>query len=208
VSRPSHDTDKRLLAAGRTVLMEHGFGGLTLRGVAAKAKVNLGMFSYHFKGKDDFVRQVAQNLYDDFFRDFSVQVEGEKDPLEALRKGLVRLAFFVRDNQVLARSLAKDLMNGNPEAKRFAMANGPRHGQVLAALVQRCQKEKRLSEQPPGTAMVLLMSSVIFPVIMCEGAKAMVARLPFKTTKKKVELVMLGDESIRARVDLALKALA
>jgi AcrR family transcriptional regulator len=208
VSRPSHDTDKRLLAAGRSVLLEQGFSGLTLRGVAAKAKVNLGMFAYHFKGKDDFVRQVAQTVYDDFFRDFSIQVEGEKDPLEALRKGLVRLAFFVRDHQALARSLAKDLMNGNAEAKRFAMANAPRHGKVLAELVQRCQKEKRLADLPKGTAMVMLMSGTIFPVIMCEGAKAMVARMPFKATKKMVEHAMLGDDFIRNRIDLLLKALA
>ena len=208
MSRPSQDTDKRLLAAGRQILQEQGFSGLSLRAVAAKAKVNLGMFAYHFKGKDDFVTQVAQGIYDDFFRDFSVQVEEEADPLAALRKGLIRLAFFMRDHQVLARSLAKDLMNGNADAKRFALANAPRHGKVLAGLVQRCMAEKRLAKHPKGTAMVLLMSALTFPVIMVEGSKAMVPRMPFKVTEKMVEHIMLSDESIRRRIDLLLKALA
>lgn len=208
MARPSQDTDKRLLAAGRLVLQEQGFSGLSLRAVAAKAKVNLGMFAYHFKGKEDFVTQVAQGIYDDFFKDFSMQVEGEADPLVALRKGLIRLAFFMRDHQVLARSLAKDLMNGNAEAKHFAMANGPRHGRVLAGLVERCMREKRLAKHPKGTAMILFMSSLVFPVIMVEGAKAMVPRMPFKITEKMVEHVLLSDESIRRRVDLLLKALS
>ena len=208
MSRPSHDTDKRLLAAGRLVLQEHGFSGLSLRAVAAKAKVNLGMFSYHFKGKEDFVAQVAQGIYDDFFKDFSVQVEEEKDPLVALRKGLVRVAFFIRDHQVLARSLAKDLMNGNADAKRFALANAPRHGKVLAGLVQRCMAEKRLAKYSKGTVMVLLMSGITFPVIMVEGSKAMMPRLPFKISEKMVEHIMLSDESIRQRIDLLLKALS
>jgi AcrR family transcriptional regulator len=166
------------------------------------------MFAYHFKGKDDFVRQVAQGIYDDFFKDFTLQVEGEVDPLVALRKGLIRLAFFLRDHQVLARSLAKDLMNGHPEAKRFALENAPRHGKLLAGLVHRCMDEKRLAKHPKGTAMVLLMSSLTFPVIMVEGSKAMVPRMHLNVTKKMIENVMLSDEAIRRRVDLLLKALS
>lgn len=208
MSRPSHGTDKLLLAAGRQVLSEQGFSGLTLRAVASKAGVNLGMFAYHFKGKDDFVRQVAQGIYDDFFRDFSLIVEEEGDPLKALRNGLIRLAFFMRDHQVLARSLAKDLMNGNAEAKRFAMANAPRHGKVLAELVKRCMAQKRLAKVPKGTAMALLMSGITFPVIMVEGAKAMVPRMPFKISEKMVEQILLSDDAIRRRIDLLLKALS
>ncbi len=206
--RPSHGTDKLLLAAGRQVLLEQGFSGLSLRAVAAKAKVNLGMFAYHFKGKDDFVRQVAQGIYDDFFKDFTLVVEGEADPLKALRNGLIRLAFFMRDHQVLARSLAKDLMNGNAEARRFAMENAPRHGKVLVGLVERCMKQKRLARHPKGTAMSLVMSGITFPVIMVEGAKAMVPRMPFKISEKMVEKVLLSDDAIRRRIDLLLKALS
>jgi hypothetical protein len=69
-------------------------------------------------------------------------------------------------------------------------------------------KEGRLAKNPKGTAMVLLMSSLTFPVIMVEGSKAMVPRMPFKVTEKMIEHIMLSDVAIRCRVDLLLKALS
>ncbi len=87
------------------------------------------------------------------------------------------------------------------------MENAPRHGKVLADLVQRCMREGRLAKLHRGTAMSLLMGGITFPVIMVEGAKAMAPRLPFKVSEKMVEQMMLSDEAIRTRVDLLLKAL-
>jgi len=48
MSRPSKNTDKLLIQAGRRLLPETGVSGLSLRRGAQEAGVNLGMFPYYF----------------------------------------------------------------------------------------------------------------------------------------------------------------
>ena len=205
--RPSTSTQERLIDAGRQLLAEQGFSGLGLRAVAARAKVNLGMFNYHFKGKEDFVRQVAQGVYEDFFKDLSLDVEGEKDPLRALRKGLLALARFTREQRLLLKAIVKDLLLGNAEARRFALANGPRHGKLILGLVERCQKEGKLARHPRAMVMTLLMSGIGAPNLMADAVIAAAPKLPFGLTKKIVEQSLLSDKALELRVDLLLKAL-
>lgn len=207
MSRPSTDSAARLLAAGRSILAEQGFSGLSLRAVSRRAGVNLGMFSYHFKGKDDFVRQVAQGVYEEFFRGFSLEVAGEKDALAALRKALLTLAVFLRDNRAFAKALVKDLVLGNAEAKRFALANGPRHAKVLLGLLARCQKEGRLARMPKLQALPMLMASLAAPTLMAEALAAAAPKLPFNLSRRLVDQALLSDAALRQRVDLALRAL-
>jgi AcrR family transcriptional regulator len=207
VTRPAGDAEKRLIEAGKEILEETGFSGLSVRAVAARAGVNLGLVSYHFGGKDAFVHRVAQELYDEFFRDFSMQVEGETDPLAALRKGLLRLARFVRDRRVMIRSLMKDLADGDAEAKSFVLTNMPRHGIILAGLVRRCQEQGRLAKLPVPVAMTTVMGVVAFPTMIAEP----IARIKFEghgpSHRKMIEDSLLTDEALELRVDLALKAL-
>ncbi|HTB23678.1 MAG TPA: TetR/AcrR family transcriptional regulator [bacterium] len=207
MTRPAGDAKKRLIEAGKEILEETGFSGLSVRAVAARAGVNLGLVSYHFGGKAAFVHQVAQELYDEFFLDFSLQVEGENDPLAALRKGLLRLARFVRDRRRMVRSLLKDLTDGDAEAKRFVLTNVPRHGIILAGLVHRCQDEGRLAKLPVPVAMTTLMGVVVFPTLVAEP----IARAKFggqgPSHRKMIEDSLLTDGALELRVDLALKAL-
>ena len=205
--RPSTSSQQRLIAAGRQLLAEEGFSGLSLRAVAARAKVNLGMFSYHFKGKEDFVRQVAQGVYEEFFADFSLEIEGEKDAMRALRKGLLKLARFSRERRRLARSIIKDLLLGHPEARRFALANGPRHGKVILGLVDRCQREGRLARLPKLAVMPLLVAGIGVPCLLADAMIAAAPKLPFNLTAKLVDQALLSDKALELRVDLLLKAL-
>lgn len=207
MSRTPTDSRERLLQAGRAILAEQGFSGLSLRAVAAKAKLNVGLVSYHFGGKKAFVRELAQGIYEGFFKDFSLEVEGRQDPVKALRAGLLRLATFVRDHRVLARSIVRDLMLGNPEAKAFVTANLPRHGKVLKALIQRCTDEGHFERQPPFMAMTLTMGTLGAPTLMADGLAAMAPQLPFGITKSLVDQNLLSDAALQRRVDLILKAL-
>ena len=62
MSRPSRNVDALLLRAGRELYPETGAAGLSIRKVAERAGVNLGMFHYHFRTKEAFVRQLLQAL--------------------------------------------------------------------------------------------------------------------------------------------------
>lgn len=209
MTRPPGDTRQRLIKAGREILDEHGFSGLSVRAVAARAGVNLGLVSYHFGGKKAFAHQVALEFYEEFFRDFNLQVESESAPLPALRRGLLRLARFVRDRRGFIRGLVRDLSRDDPEAASFVQTNLPRHGVILAGLVKRCQAEGSIVELPLPAVMAVAMSVVNVPSITAEPMAAMMAKFSPHgfPGRKAVEDALLTDEALEQRVDLALKAL-
>src|SRR5688572_30837968 len=117
-------TEDALIAAGRAVIIEDGFTGMSLRKVAARAGVNLGMFPYLFGTKEAFVRRVAQSVYDEFFRGFALETSRKDTPLANLRRGLIRLGTFVRDHRRLAFSLIRDAAAGHTLTRDFMIANG------------------------------------------------------------------------------------
>src|SRR5258708_2683380 len=90
-------TDQKLLEAAATMIDRTGIAGLRLRDVAKRAHVNLGMFHYHFVTKEVFIRRLLQEIYDDFFREFSLESQTGDSPLVRLRRALVVFAHFARD---------------------------------------------------------------------------------------------------------------
>ncbi|MGH7443201.1 MAG: TetR/AcrR family transcriptional regulator [bacterium] len=207
MARPSGDAEQRLMKAGKEILEQSGFQGLSVRAVAARAGVNLGLISYHFGNKEAFVRRVALEVYEEFFRDFSLQVEGERDPLMALRKGLLRLARFARDHRNLVRGLLRDLADGETEGSNFIQTNVPRHGIILAGLVLRCQAEGRLVDLPLPVVMITIMGIVMFPTIVAEPFLQARFQFPDLPPNETFKEWMLSDAALETRVDLAMKAI-
>ena len=62
--RPSQNVDQLLIDAGLELLPETGCAGLSVRKLTEHAGVNLGMFHYHFRNKDNFVRTLLQRTYE------------------------------------------------------------------------------------------------------------------------------------------------
>ena len=58
--RPSRNIDQLLIAAALELLPNAGTSVLTIRQVCQHAGVNLGMFHYHFKTRDVFLRAVLR----------------------------------------------------------------------------------------------------------------------------------------------------
>ena len=204
----SASSEQRLIEAGKAVLFEEGFSGLTLRKVAARAKVNLGMFNYLFKDKDDFIRKVAQEAYDEFYGSLQLGALSQKDPMLALREAALVLARFVRDHRQAIGSLMHDLNAGHPEALRFARKNIPRHGIFLSTLVKRCRSQKRIKDLPLATLMTFMAGAVLAPnqafglvERMSQGMPMLKALLPV------VRRDVLSDKAIEARLDLAFAAI-
>src|SRR6187399_656329 len=101
MARPSRNLDRALLAAGRALLPEVGCAGLTIRQVAEVAGVNIGMFHYHFKTREAFLRAVLQSVYEEMFVSFPIQAARPIDTTVTghLRSGFRVLGRFLRDNR-------------------------------------------------------------------------------------------------------------
>lgn len=58
--KPADPTRERILEAALDLFGERGPNGATVRDIAARAKVNVAAISYHFGGKDELYRAVAE----------------------------------------------------------------------------------------------------------------------------------------------------
>ena len=206
MTRPSHDIDQKLLAAARALVVEKGFSALTVRGAAARAQVNPGMFHYHFKSKRIFKRRVLESVYEDFFERFTLAVRGH-GPLERLRESLRYLGRFARDHRREGFSLILDALGNDRETVDFIGHNFPRHLKVIVDLAAEAQKSGALQVAPLPFVMAFILGGVGFPAVLFESFRATATRRPFGFPLRDVEFSLLTDEAIDRRVDAVLRGL-
>ena len=202
--RPSRNVDAQLIRAGLELLPEVGTTGLSVRRVAERAGANLGMFHYHFKTKDAFVRALLAQLYEGMFADLELAA-GDPAPLAALRGALGVLARFARTHRALLRRLIADAMNGEPLAREFLRANLPRHVGVVLGLVAAAQSAKLLKPVPPPLALGFIAGAVAAPILI--GSALVERGLAPPEIAAAFDEAVLSDHAIDTRIDLVLAGL-
>jgi AcrR family transcriptional regulator len=203
VPRPSHNLDEKLVKAGCELIREEGLSKLSLRAVAKKAGVNLGMFHYHFKNKADFTRRCTGEAYAEFYKGFESETAAGTTQ-QRLHRGLLALARYSRENRHFMLSMMRDLADKSPEALAFAKSKfPPPHGKVIAGLVKQGQKEGVFVKVPLPTAMAVLMSAIAFPNLLA----GIVEKSAGLLSKVAVKHYFLSDQALKGRVELALRSL-
>lgn len=202
------DAPRRLLDAGRAVAREHGCGAIKVREVARKAGVNLGLFHYHFKTRDAFVRRVLDETYADFFARLNLSVGREGSPRERLRAALTAIAQFSREHRRMLVGMLRDAMTGDRLIVEFAAKSFPNHLPIVLGLIKEGVRAGQLRDLPEPLILSLLMGVVSTPNIMatmveCSGAKRPMGRSPADFQKE-----LLSDAAIAERVDIVLAGLS
>jgi AcrR family transcriptional regulator len=207
--RPSHNTDQRLLRAARELLPQTGFSQLTLREVAAKAGVNLGMFHYHFENKHAFLQRVLAQMYDEFLASLNLQATSGRTSLERFRNALKMLGRFARDNRRLLAALARDMMAGNRDTAEFVEKNFPRHIRIVVALLRQCRRDGSIDPAiPMPVALSFAAAGVVGPNLLLSILERSAGRGALSVLRTAMTPYIAGDRAIDRRVDLALRALA
>jgi AcrR family transcriptional regulator len=205
MTRPTRNIDQQLLEAGRKLLLQTGVSGFSIRQLTETAGVNLGMFHYHFKTRENFLSLVLQNLYEEMFAQLEFQAHAERPPLENLRAAVNVLGRFMRDNRLLLRRLMPDAISGEPIARRFFHTNFPRHLEVMTALVREVQRAGLLRPLPLFQAMSFIAGAVAMPILMATALQEEGFAPPSLTANLDADV--LSDAAIAQRVDMALKGL-
>lgn len=208
MSRPSTNTDQKLIKAGRELLPKMGCDGLTLRQVAKRAGVNLGMFNYHFKDKDEFLQRVLKDTYEEFFQPFAIETSGDGAPLVRLKRALVYVGCFIRENRKLLIAMIKDLLNGNKIVMNIVKTNFPRHLAIIAKLILECQRTGAIRKMQLPAMLPLLVGAIVVPNFFVEIVERMSISKLFGLPPLILKKIMLSDEAITQRVDLVLRAFA
>jgi len=203
--RPSRNLDRALLAAGRELLPSRGCAGLSVREVAEAAGVNLGMFHYHFKSREAFLRALLQSMYEEMFSQLTFQGSADWGPTDNLRAAMRFLGRFLRANRpILARVMA-DALSGDPIAIEFLRTNLPRHLGVMHALVAQGQAVGEIKAMPVPQALGFCAGSLAMPIIF--GGAVVAGGALGREGSRALEAAVLSDEAIDARIDLALAAI-
>jgi AcrR family transcriptional regulator len=209
MSRPSTQTDERLIAAARALLPKTGFSRLTLREVAKKAGVNLGMFSYHFKNKQQFVHRVMGQMYEEFLAQFNLEAATGATPLERLRNALRALGRFARDNRDLLAALARDLMDGNRDTIRFIENNFNRHVAVIYRLVRQCRRDGSMEKTISiPVALSFIAAGVAAPAVMVSVIERAPTGILLTSLKKATAPLLLSNRAVERRIEMALQAVS
>ena len=204
--RPSRNLDRALLAAGRSLFADRGCAALSVREVADAAGVNLGMFHYHFKSRDAFLRALMQQAYEEMFARLTLEVSVHRAASDSLRQAVRAIARWVRDNRrFLARVLA-DALGGQKCARDFLRDNLPRHFVVLQAIIAQGQAQGRIVDLPVPQVIGMCAGSVAMPILF-GGALIDGGELPAPMAKTLANS-LLSDAAIDQRIDLALAAIS
>jgi TetR/AcrR family transcriptional regulator, transcriptional repressor for nem operon len=164
--RAASKTRTRILACGRRIVARSGLRGLTVRGVAAQAKVNLGTFVYHFGTREQFVAELMESWYAPIYAQLlTLSVDEQSPPLQRIRRFLLQLAAFMAQNRGFVRHTMIDAMGDELAAVRFVKSLLERHPLLLFRLIREAQQAGDL---PPGDPMkmgIFLFGATLFPSI-------------------------------------------
>lgn len=199
--RPSQNIDQLLLDAGLALLPSTGCAGLSVRRLAEHAGVNPGMFHYHFKTKDNFIRAVLQRTYEEMFSALTLRVNPAHPPLQNLRDALGVLGSFGLQNRLLLVRIISDAASGEPMAAEFLKANLPRHVAVIAALVQQAQREGSMIQSSVPQVIAFMAGAVAAPLLIATAVQKNAG------TKAAANLV-LSEQALAERIEFTLRGLS
>ncbi|MEO5692308.1 MAG: TetR/AcrR family transcriptional regulator [Usitatibacter sp.] len=203
--RPSRNLDRALLAAGRELLPIRGCAGLSIREVAEAAGVNLGMFHYHFKSREAFLRALLQNMYEEMYSQLSYEADSKLGALEALRGAMKFMGRFVRNNRDVLSRILGDAVSNEPIAVEFARNNFPRHLGLILNLIRAAQQDGLLKPMPATQALGICAGGLAMPILV--GGAAIQSGALDEAGSRMLYETLLSDTALDQRIELLLSAI-
>lgn len=204
--RPSRHLDRALLAAGRELLPVYGCSGLTVRQVADAAGVNIGMFHYHFRTREAFLRAAMQAAYEEMYSQLTVVTAKDASATANLRAAFRVLGRFLQANRALIARILADALGGEAIARDFLRDNFPRHLRMILALVTAGQAAGEMRPIAPLQAFAFCAGALAMPVLI--GGALAESDAVDRVVEGELRASILTEKALDERIDLALAALA
>ena len=207
--RPSRNLDRALVAAGRALYPSNGAAGLTIRQVSDAAGVNIGMFHYHFKTREAFLRAVLQANYEEMFAQLplpAAKAPQDVSQKELLRAALTALGHWALENRAFVARLLVDAMAGDTVVRQFFAANFPRHLEVVGRVIAAGQATGELRPMPVPQAIAFCAGAISLPLLVL-GVVVGTGELP-KARRRALESAVLSKAAVDQRIELVLAALS
>ena len=203
MNRPSKQVDAQLIASGLALLPQTGCAGLSVRKLAEHAGVNLGMFHYHFKNKDNFISILLEQMYDGMFVELQLQTGAQIDSVASLRAAVTVLGRFALKHRAMLGMLLSEAARGEKVPLNFLRKNLPRHVLVLAGLVRQGQADGSLIDVPIQQLLPFMAGGIIGPILAGRAAEHAIA----PAMAPLVNDAVLSEQALLQRIELALRAI-
>ena len=206
MSRPSRKQDQLLIETAKQLYPEVGASGMSLKRIAEEAGVNLGMFSYYFGTKSNFIRRVLQVLGDEAGTDALTPPTVGASSIERLRCFLFTLGTTYRDHRRLALAMYRDFLNQDPDVTEHVFENSRLQMTALIPLIEECQRDGYVDDAlPMPQILTFCMGTVKTPIVIAASQERAAPGTP-KLLREGVKK-MLTDEAIAQRVEMALRGI-
>lgn len=168
--------------------------------------MNIGMFHYHFRTRDVFLRAVMQSAYEEMFSQLPSGIPAEATAMAHLRGSLRVIGRFLQANRPLLGRVLADALGGNAVAREFLRDNFPRHLRVILGLVAAGQARGELRPMAPLQAFTFCAGALGMPILV-GGALADSPGVD-PAIRREMRAAVLTEKALDERIDLALFALA
>jgi AcrR family transcriptional regulator len=160
---------ERLLKEGLAIARRSGLRAVTVRGVATRARVNLGSFVYHFGSREAFVTELLERWYAPLMSQMRITVDMQRPPLERLRELLLQFVDWVRANSGFIAHIVMDAASGEAAARRFVASLEQRHPALLLQAIGAAQAAGDLRRDNPLHILLFLLSTLALPAVLFHG---------------------------------------
>jgi len=207
MSRPSRNQDRMLIDTAKRLYPEVGASGMSLKRIAEEAGVNLGMFSYHFGSKANFIRRVLDELTEEAGTYAAIPLPSAAPSIDRLRCFLITMARNYRDHRQLALAMYRDFLNQDPDVTEYLFENNRQQMMGIIPLVEECQRDGYVDDQLAIEQILgFCMGTVKTPIVIAASQEREPQFAP-KEIRDHMSKV-ITDEAITQRVELALRGIA
>jgi AcrR family transcriptional regulator len=108
------ESRNKLINAALPLFAEKGYAAVSIRELAAKARVNSALITYHFGGKENLYRAVLENQFNQLMELFSNKKYGKLTPDEKIRESVRDIIDFQSKNPFFRKLLFGELSHTTP----------------------------------------------------------------------------------------------
>jgi TetR/AcrR family transcriptional regulator len=156
-------TRDALLAAGAELFAAHGYDGVPVAAIAAKARVNKAMINYHFGGKRPLYRAIVRATFSEIVARAEALVESPR-PAPDLLRDLVELMTDVATtrNPQFPAMMLREVLTGGRQLDTDIIAYPLRVAAVVRRIVDRGVREGSFRPVDPLLTHLSLVGSLLF----------------------------------------------
>jgi len=159
---------EKILKASLAIFSKKGFPESTMREIAQKAGVSLGLIYFYFKSKDDILKEIFVRINSGFPKEVFEKNE-EAAPEEILRNLCLSHLKFLSRNFKQFMMFLNESMNNN-KLGEFLYTNGMEEGlRDIGEVFSRLQKSAKFRKFDVENATFTLLNSIFMFVLFKEG---------------------------------------